>query len=426
MKRGALLWHLLSLVAVLFFGYRAVEGAYRGWQFSSGRAAASNGDYVEAVARLDRGTFADLATSARWFASESRLGLWQQRSAEGATTEETDAILLAALDNSLQALADSPASGWYWMSVGNLLHQIERIQRFEYGEPLSLIGQPRWAAVGRPGRAAIGLMRIGVATEPNWYLFHDQLAYVYYDYRLIEEALRSVEASAAALPDYELHAYRTLRPRDVRIEEAFERGARDALGQVPWMREVVHHLALARLAVRLERWDDAKQFAEKALAGRTEQLNRAEGQYYLAVALDALGDTDGAREAMVVARTHPAIVPLAAAKEASWAERDGDLERAQQLLFEARRMAPGRLDLILRLADLSVRLGEVDAAALVMAGAKRDFPRDPAVLASFVRVRIAQENDTEAQRLFAELERVAPGHPALPGLRQQLATRQKD
>jgi tetratricopeptide (TPR) repeat protein len=331
--------------------------------------------------------------------------------------------MAAAYKDASAALALSPASGWYWMALGNLYHQAERLALHRQGVPLNLVGQDRWNFVGRPGRIAIGMMRIGLTREPNWYLFHDQLAYVYYDYRLKPETLEAVYRSALALPVYELHAYRTLRPPDPRIVDTFARGALDSLGHVPWLWPVRHRIALGRLEVRRENWVEAEAHLREALELDVIPLNVAEAHYYLGISLIAQGRFDEGRAALIEAEKQSPMEPLAVSAQADLAERLDRWNEALDLWVRAKRLSPHRLDVSLRLAHAARVTGQHDRAIHEMREAARVHPASHEPLAELVRLFIEQKDFGKARAALADLERRSPSHPSVATLRRQLEAR---
>jgi tetratricopeptide (TPR) repeat protein len=411
---------LISLLLLGWVGWRAVEGSVAGYSYSEGRKRARLGDYERALPALDRARVGELQAPAAWLAAEVRLGIWQRRVADGESLDAVQPLLIAAAEDQAKALAASPASGWYWVGLGDIYHQLERVERFEAGLPLSLVGQDGWAFVGRCGRLAVGMMRIGLQREPNWYLFHDQLAYVYYDYRLMEETMGAVYNSALALPVYELHAYRTLRPRDREIENTFARGARDALGQTPWLRPVIHQIALGRLEVRREQWETAKNDLLLALAGPTEALNVAEANFYLAKVWAEQGEAENAEQALLIAASHPAIAPLAAGLRAEWIERSGSAREALEAWLAVRQYDPKRIDVALKIATLSRELGDLRRAQHILREMQRWHPSVGSLRVEWVRTAIASGDMSAAKEGIEALRVLDPSHPALPGLNAAL------
>ncbi len=416
-SRRLLFWALCALSIV--FAVRAVYGLVAGLSFSEGRRLARTGDYERALPLLDRSAVGELDPKARWLAGEVRLGLWQQRIEAGADPEDVASLLAAAYMDASAALASSPASGWYWMTLGNLYHQAERLSVHRQGVSLELVGQDRWTFVGRPGRIAIGMMRIGLTREPNWYPFHDQLAYVYYDYRLKSETLEAVYRTALALPVYELHAYPSLRPTDFAIRDAFARGAIDSIGKVPWLRPVVHRIALGRLEVRRENWTAAEAHLREALAVATVPLNIAEIQYNLGLSLIGQQRFDEAVDALVAAETQT-LEPLAVVARAGLAEQRGRWPEAIELWLRARQLAPRRLDVSLRLARAAQRNGMGDLAVHEMREASRTHPRRDEPLAELVQIFLDQGEPAKARRALRDLERLNPEHPSVTEARRRL------
>ena len=415
--RRLVFWLLLAVSIV--FAIRAFYGFVGGLSFSEGRRLARTGDYERALPLLDRSAVGELDPEARWLAGEVRLGLWQQSIEDGADPEDVASLLAAAYKDASAALAQSPASGWHWMALGNLYHQAERLSLHRQGIPLGLVGQDRWTFIGRPGRIAIGMMRIGLTREPNWYPFHDQLAYVYYDYRLKSETLEAVYRSALALPVYELHAYPSLWPPDFAIVDAFARGAIDSLGKVPWLRPVVHRIALGRLEVRRENWTAAEAHLREALTAATVPLNIAEIHYNLGLSLIGQQRFDEAVEALVAAETQT-LEPLAVVARAGLAEQRGRWREAIQLWLRARRLAPRRLDVSLRLARAAQRNGMGDLAVHEMREAARTHPRRYEPLAELVQIFLDQGDPANARRALRDLERLNPEHPSVAAARRRL------
>jgi tetratricopeptide (TPR) repeat protein len=309
------------------------------------------------------------------------------------------------------------------MSLGNLYHQAERLSAHRQGVPLNLVAQNRWAFVGRPGRIAIGMMRIGLTREPNWYPFHDQLAYVYYDYQLRAETLEAVYRSALALPVYELHAYRSLRPPDSEIVDAFARGALDSLDHVPWMWPVRHRIALGRLEVRRENWVEAEAHLRKALDLKGIPLNVAETHYYLGLSLIGQGRFDEGRTALIEAEEQPPMKPLSVIAQADLAERLDRWDQALDLWARAKRLDPYRIDVPLRMAQAARVTGQHDRAIHTLREAARSYPARPEPLAELAGLYIEQNEFGKARSVLADLERRSPAHASIAPLRQQLETR---
>ena len=419
--RRLLFWALCALSIV--FAIRAAYGLVAGLSFSEGRRLARVGQYERALPLLDRAAVGELIPETRWLAGEVRLGLWQQRIEDGAEPEEVTALLAEAFVDASAALAASPASGWNWMALGNLYHQAERLSTYRQGVPLNLVAKNRWAFIGRPGRIAIGMMRIGLTREPNWYPFHDQLAYVYYDYLLQAEALEAVYQSALALPVYELHAYRTLRPPDPEIVDAFARGALDSLGHVPWMWPVRHRIALGRLEVRRENWVAAEAHLRKALDLEGIPLNVAEAHYYLGLSLDGQGRFDEARAALIEAEKQPPMELLSVIAQADLAERLDQWDHALDLWARAKRLDPHRIDVPLRLARAARVTGHYDRAIHTLREAARSNPARHEPLVELTTLYLEQKDFGKARAALADLERRSPAHPSIATLRQRLETR---
>ncbi|NIL99697.1 MAG: tetratricopeptide repeat protein [Acidobacteria bacterium] len=417
-SRRFLFWALCVLSIV--FAARAVYGLVAGLSYSEGRRNARLGRYEQALPLLDRSAVGELSAEVRWLAGEVRLGQWQRRIEAGEAPEDVAPLLAEAFVDASAALASSPASGWYWMALGKLYHQAERLSIHRQGVPLTLLAEDRWAFVGHPGRVAIGLMRIALEREPNWYPFHDQLAYVYYDYRLRPETLEAVYASALALPVYELHPYRSLRPPDLEILDAFARGAHDSLGRAPWMRPVRHRIALGRIEVRRENWEAAEEQLRQALELDGVPLNVAEAHYYLGLSLVGQERYDEARVALIEAEKQAPMKPPAVFAQADLAERLDQWDLALDLWAEVKRLEPHRLDASLRLAEAARVTGNHERAAHNLREAIRKHPERYEPLVSLVRVFIDQGELGKARAAFADLDRRHPDLAATAALRRDL------
>ncbi len=413
-------WVLVLLSMV--FAVRAAYGLVAGLSYSEGRRHARLGRYEQALPLLDRAAVGDLEPAARWLAGEVGLGLWQRRIEAGEDPEEVAGLLADAYVDASAALASSPASGWYWMALGKLYHQAERLAVHRQGVPLTLLAENRWAFVGHPGRVAIGMMRLALQREPNWYPFHDQLAYVYYDYRLREETLDAVYASALALPVYELHPYRTLRPRDPEILDVFARGALDSLGHVPWMRPVRHRIALGRIEVRRENWIEAEEHLRKALELVGVPLNVAEAHYYLGLSLIGQGRFDEGRAALIEAEKQSPMEPLAVVARARLAGRLGQWDLALDLWARARRLEPHRLDVALRLAEAARLTGNDERAVHTLREAIRAHPARHEPRVALVRLFVTRGELGKARATLADLERRHPDLTVIAALRREIGS----
>ena len=145
---------IVALAVLLLYGGRTVTGWIGGLAYSEGSRLASAGRFDEALPRIERGALGPERAAMLWLAGEARLGLYQDRVVEDVTEEELDELLRGAFGANTEAITLSPASGWYWASLADVYHQRERRFLYRFGRPLSLVGQDRWAFVGRDGRIA--------------------------------------------------------------------------------------------------------------------------------------------------------------------------------------------------------------------------------------------------------------------------------
>ena len=418
--RRPLFW--ASVALTLVYAVRAVFGLIGGLAYSEGRKLARGGYYEGAIPRLERAAVGALEPEARWLAGQARIGLWEQRIAAGNEPEDVQELFDQAYRDTTAGLSMSPAGGWHWMALGDLYHRVERLESHRAGVPLSLLDEDPWSRGGHPGRGAIGLMRIGIQREPHWYNFHDQLAYVFYHYALYEQTHEAVYRSALALPIYEFHEYRTLRPRDPAILDAFARGALDAVGRVPWLRPVLHDIALGRIEVRRENWVEAEAHLLDGLGGSTIPLNVAEIHYYLGLARVGQGRYDEAFEDFARAEEAAPFEPLAAIASAELLERLDRWDEAIKLWRRARRLQPRRLDVSLRLIAAAVRLGREDVAIHEIREAIRIHPGSPEPRSEMVHHHLREKNQAKAFRALEDLRGVSPGHPSITGLERLISS----
>lgn len=413
---------LIAAGLVAFYAYQSLTGWVGGLAYSKGRRLAAYGRYEEALPYLQRAPSGLKASPAHWLAGQVRIGLWQYGLAEGRSPDELEALLSSAFTDYTRAISMSPASGWYWAALGDLYHQRERIRRREMPLSLETLDAGPWGLVGRPGRIAVGLSRAAIEREPNVYLFRDQLALQLWEYGLRDEALEAVRESARVLPVYHFHEYVDMDPTPPEILEAFAAASREALDSTPFLRRNLHHIALARVAFRRGRPQEAEAELRKALALPGQALNRAEAYYLLGRALAEQQRDDEALEAFENSLNHPNFTAAAVVWQATIEERRGRIEEALQLMRRARRLRPRDADYGIRYARLARRLEQWDRAAAALRRVAADHRDDPRPLELLADLHLQLGRKQDAARTIDRLDGLPGTEAAVERLRSRLAT----
>lgn len=415
----------LAMACVAFYGLRAFSAWMDGWTYPIGKRLAGEGRHELALPLLDRGAIGPKRPAALWLAGQARMALWHQRALAGEPAGETDLLLRDAFRNHTEALSLSPASGWYRASLAEVYHRQEQVERFRHDAPMELMGHGPWAFVGRPGRIAIGLTRLGIAREPTWFLFRDQLALMLLDDYLYGPGREAVRESAAALPYYPAHLYRDLEPVPDAILEAFAEGAREALGRAPLLSPVGHLLALGRLEYRLGRWEQSVEDFTSVLAVPSAAGYRAQANLYLGLALIELKRFDEAERALAEAQDHPGTAIAALAARGRLAEAMGDLEGALDRLRDARRLEPRQLRFTLEFARVARRLGEWTKAEEALRWALTLAPERADLVGQLIEVYIEEGESAKAWALLNDLKRMPGTEEQIRGLQERLSSRTK-
>jgi len=413
----------LALVVLAHYGLRAAVAALAAPHYVRGRHLAAQGRYDAALPQLERGAIGGQRPETRWLTAQVRIGIWQNKLWEGASAEEVEPQLVRAFAEYTEAIAASPATGWYWASLGDLYHQRERQMRYESGVPLESLRWGPWGRVGRAGRVAIGLMRLGIELEPTAHHLRDQLAFTLYDYGLDDLALEAVRESARVLPDYSFHSYDQLDPLPEGLLEAFADASREALGHTPLLRRTLALIALGRMDLRLGRLEQAERDLLGALDAPGDRLNRAEAHYYLGLVLMRQERWDEAAAHLVAAERHPNFESPAVAARAALAERRGDLRAALDLLARARRLRPGQVSYALDYARVALALGETPRAEQALKWANQVDPADWRARRDLVRLYLDAGRLAEARTTLDSLRGVWQAAAEVRRLDAELAER---
>jgi tetratricopeptide (TPR) repeat protein len=402
-RRRSAFFILAAVALVVLFGVRAAAGWPGGFNFAKGKRLAAAGRWEQAVPYLEGAAVGANRRWAMWLAGQARGYVWEDRFAAGAPREELEAIHSRASEELTEGITISPASGWCWGDLAYLYHQRERARSKRYGYPLELLGAEPEAGIGRDGRVALGMTRIALQREPVLYPLYDQLALMYLDYGLEERSLQEVRRSAMVQPIYKFHYYKWLDPVPPALLDAFAEGSREALGQTPFIRSVLHYLALGRVELNRGELQQAEEDLRTALDLPGERMNRAEANYYLGLVLTEQGRLEEAGQALEKAETHPNFEAAAAAGRAVIAERQGRLEEALALLGRARRLKPRHLGHLLEFARVARDLEEWHQAEAALKWGLLVHPEEPGPVRSLVATYIGMGRLGEAERAVGAL-----------------------
>ena len=396
----------LGLVVAGLFLVRAVTGWVHGVAYARGRFLAAHGFYEEALPHLDRAVAGHNTSPALWLAAQVRMGIWHDRMGEGIPAEELESLLEEAHQGYLGAMAASPASGWYWASLGDVYHQRERVERFTHGFTIDSLGPDRWSLVGRSGRLAIGMTRTAIEREPTVFTFHDQLAFMLFDYQLTEEALRVVDSSARVQPTYRLHAYDVLDPLPDDLLTTFVRASREELEGAPFLRRQLHLLSLGKVEHRRENYEQARKDFVAALSEAGDTMNRAEAHLWLGKTLTEFGRYEEAEAELELALADPRFAVAVARARIRIAMRVGRLDRALGLLRDLRRLQPRKLGHCLEFADVARQLEDWPAAFEALSWARVVHPNDRRPLVVLIETYLEAGQRAQARQALNDLVRM--------------------
>lgn len=406
-ERGRRVALVLLGLAVLGYGYRAFWGWYGGLAYIEGKHHVENGRYEEALPYLERGALGADKATALWLRAMAHVGVWQKGVTERIPHEENDPKLVRGHQDYMEAFSLSPSSGWYFVDLAELYHLWDGLLRLETGNLLSLLGSGPWGYVGRQGRIAVGLARMGIEREPTMYAFHDRLALMLLNYELEDLAADVVRESARVQPMYYLHDYGDPRYLKPQLFDAFCEGAREVLGKSPLIPPGKHLIALGQVEVRRENWVQAEEDLRAALELPGHDLQRADTYYHLGLALAGQDRTDEAWDAFERSKEHENFVESALWEQARLALDDDRGDEALAILRDLRRRAPRELRYALRFADVATDLGDTDAALESLRWARTVAPPGPEreleIAARAVRAHLAAGDRRAAEREFRTL-----------------------
>lgn len=394
---------VFAIGSALFFALLAVQGWIGSRHYSKGRQLSAQGIYDEALPHVDQGGIGHRHSASLWLAGQVRLGLWHEGYADGVNPTELRPLLDQAYHDYTSAIAASPASGWYWASLGDLYYQLERTDRLIRPFELDLLDIDPRSRVGRWGRVAIGLTRKGIRREPNVYTFHDQLAFMFWDFKVLDDARAAARQSAEVLPLYRIHAYDLLAPAPDELLTAFAEGIERSVGNTPFIHDVRRQISRGIVAMKLRDFEQAEQQLRQATAGNTSLLLAADAHFQHGRALLALERYDEAAEAFHSADGHPNFDHLAPYWEGQARERSANWEAALAAYGRARRADRKDLRAALGYARAARELRQYQQAETTLELATRNHPQNPKPWHKLLEVRLDVGNSSGAQ---AALERL--------------------
>ncbi|MDH3785688.1 MAG: O-antigen ligase family protein, partial [Acidobacteriota bacterium] len=366
----------VGAIAIVLFVLLAVQGWIGGWNYTKGRRFSAAGDYAAALPHVDRTGIGHHKSSSLWLAGQVRLGLWHEKLTQGESPDSVRPLLEDAFENYTQAISLSPASGWYWANLGDLYYQLERTDRVLRPVDLEELDADPRLRVGRWGRVAVGLTRLGIRREPNVYTFHDQLAFMFWHYECRDDAQAAARSSAEVLPLYRIHAYDLLDPAPDELLRAFAEGIERSVGHTPFIHDVRRQISRGIVAMKLGEFEEAARHLQVATQGDTSSLLGSDAQFQLGRVLMRLERFEEAAASFRAADGHPNFARVAPLQEGLAHEQAGNLEAALAAYGRARRAHREDLEAALGYARVAGRLGQRDRQASVLVWATRNHPGD--------------------------------------------------
>jgi tetratricopeptide (TPR) repeat protein len=222
-------------------------------------------------------------------------------------------------------------------------------------------------------------------------------------------------------PVFRFHAYEGLDPLPQDLTAAFAEASRRALGKTPFLRPVLHMLALGRLEFARGELQQAEKDLLAALDLPGDSLNRAEGKYYLGRVLLAQGRLDEARQALREAAEHDNFEAASLAALSEIEEASGRRPEALELLMRCRRLKPRNLGYILRYATLARELEEWEKAVAALKWGMIARPSHTGPVKALVATYIAMGDLGKAELTLQQLERMGGSSDDTRRLAQEIA-----
>lgn len=295
------------------FVARAAIGVPAAWAYARGKEAQTAGLYAEASRLLDQGAAGGNKTEALWLAGQSELQAWARLPEGDRLGTPGEAKLRSAAVRFLRGRTTSPGSAWFTAALGDVYTLRERTARASRAVDLDALARGPWGLVGDDGRIAIGLTRAAIEREPTRFEHRDALVFLLEENGLHADALRAMEESARALPNFGAHPefiFENL-PRD--LVETFWKTARAlSPNDAPLLAPTLHLLSSGQLGRRLGHLAEAEQDLRAALELPGTRSDRAEGAFHLGLVLVDLGRLDEAEAMFARASEEPVFGPGAA------------------------------------------------------------------------------------------------------------------
>jgi tetratricopeptide (TPR) repeat protein len=394
----------VALVLVALYAARAGVGWTAGLAYVNARTLARQGYYEEALPLLRRSVAGADRAAILWLRAEVGDGLYKLRQAADESGPETDELLRQAHSDYLEAVSLSPASGWYWVSLGRTYFDYDRETVSRAGFELDRLDQDPWSVPGRNGLIGIGMTRLGVARESGVFSLQDELVTMLLEAGLTEPALEAVRSTARVQPLYYAHAFSGMRPTPAPLLDAFAESSREALGQTPFLPTSKHLAALARLEQMRGNYPQAEIDARESLEHPATALQRAEAWFLLGCALMEQQRFEEAMEALDTAQEHPNLVVGSLRRQAGIAEQTGRQEDALGYYRRLRRLEPRNLEHVLPYARIALSLGRFEQAEEVLLSARSIHPKNAEPQRQLVVLYIEREEYLIADRELRRLE----------------------
>jgi tetratricopeptide (TPR) repeat protein len=406
-----------------FFVARAATGIPAGWAYARGREAEAAGRYAEAAPLLDAGTLGANTNEALWLAGESRLAAWDGLSTAERADSRADRVLSEAVTRFLSARAGSPASAWFISALGDVYTRRAMFARSQATADLAALAAGPWALVGDDGRIAIGLTRAAILREPNRFDYRDQLVLLLEANGLHDDALRAIDESARALPDFGAHPTLTFEelPKDL-VERFWQTARAIPPGDATMLSRERGLLANGQLGRRLGHLDEAEQDLRAALNAPGTPLNRAEDAFHLGLVLFDRGRFDEAESMFARANREPVFASGVAEMRAHIAEKQERWGEALDRYREVRRLRPRELATLFAVARLAEKSGGWGEAEEALRWAAMIHPEDPAPRRALVEMLVAQGDHTRARQALDDYVRLFGRTDDAARLEQSLAS----
>ncbi len=411
-----------ALIAGLF-GVRAATGVSAGWAYARGQVLEAAGRFAEAGPLMDRAAVGGLLTRALWRSGRAQTKLWRQLPAGDRYGSVGDERLRIAATRFLNARAASPGSAWFTAALGDVYTRREESARATRVVDLEKLARGPWSLLGDDGRIAIGLTRAAIDWEPTNFEHRDQLVFLLEENGLHVEALRAMEETARALPDFGAHPDFVFEEFTTDLVETFWRTSREvAPGEVPILSPGRKLLSSGLLGRRLGYLAEAEQDLRAALDEPGTRLSRAEAAFHLGLVLVDLRRLEEAETMLARALSEPVFRPGVASTRARIAEMRERWPEALAQLREARRLNPRELWVLLEFARIAQKNASWDQAEESLRWAILVHPEAPAPRRAIVEMFLAKGETGKARgaldeyvAAFGKTEDVARMEQALAG-----------